>query len=156
MGKEDRLKTRDFALSRLKSQVSSLMRHILVADDEQNTLLTMQFILEVANYKVTTAENGQEALGKILKAKDNGSPVDLLITDIQMPCLTGLELIDELNRLGIDIPILVITGYGSEELVMELTRKGCNQYLGKPIDDEELAKCVSILLEKGEQKEQGK
>jgi CheY-like chemotaxis protein len=132
------------------------MRHILVADDEQNTLLTMQFILEVANYKVTTAENGQEALGKILKAKDNGSPVDLLITDIQMPCLTGLELIDELNRLGIDIPILVITGYGSEELVMELTRKGCNQYLGKPIDDEELAKCVSILLEKGEQKEQGK
>lgn len=156
MGKEDRLKTRDFALSRLKSQVSSLMRHILVADDEQNTLLTMQFILEVANYKVTTAENGQEALSKILKAKNNGSPVDLLITDIQMPCLTGLELIDELNRLGIDIPILVITGYGSEELVMELTRKGCNQYLGKPIDDEELAKCVSILLEKGEQKEQGK
>ena len=124
------------------------MRHILVADDEQNTLLTMRFILEVANHKVTTAENGQEALGKILKAKNNGRPVDLLITDIQMPCLTGLELIDELNRLGIDIPILVITGYGNEELVMELTRKGCNQYLDKPIDDEELVERVAMLLEK--------
>ena len=108
----------------------------------------MRFILEVANYKVTTAENGQEALGKILKAKNNGRPVDLLITDIQMPCLTGLELIDELNSLGIDIPVLVITGYGNEELATELMRKGCDEYLDKPIDDEELVKRVAVLLEK--------
>jgi CheY-like chemotaxis protein len=123
-------------------------RHILVADDEQNALLTMQFILEVANYRVSIAENGQEALDKILKARDNGAPVELLITDIQMPYLTGLELMDELNRLGVRIPVLAITGYGDKELASELTRKGCYECLDKPIDDEELVECVAMLFGK--------
>ena len=122
-------------------------KHILVADDEQNMLLSMQFVLEVADYKVTTAENGQEALGKILEAESGGSPIDLLITDIQMPLLTGLELIDELNRLQMDMPVLVITGYGSEELATGLMRGGRNEYLDKPIDDEELVERVAVLLE---------
>ena len=123
-------------------------KHILVADDEQNTLLTMQFILEVADYRVTTAENGQEALDRILEAKSSINPIDLLITDIQMPGLTGLELIDVLKRQEMDIPVLVITGHGNRELVMELTRKGCNECLDKPIDDEELVERVAIILER--------
>ena len=122
-------------------------KHILVADDEQNLLLSMQFVLEVADYKVTTAENGQEALDKILEAESGGSPIDLLITDIQMPLLTGLELIDKLNRLQMDVPVLVITGYGSEELAAGLTRGDRNEYLDKPIDDEELVERVAVLLE---------
>jgi len=123
-------------------------KHILVVDDEQNMLLAIRFILEVANYKVTTAENGQEALDKILKAKNNCSEIELLILDIQIPCLTGLELIDELNRLKIDIPILVITGYGNQELFRELIRKGCNYYLDKPFDDEQLIQRVAMILER--------
>jgi phosphoserine phosphatase RsbU/P len=119
-------------------------KHILIADDEQNTLMTLQFILEVADYRVTTADNGREALDKVL---DSGSPVDLLITDIQMPGLTGLELMDELNRLKIGVPFLAITGYGNKELIAELTSRGCHKYLDKPIDEEELVECVAMLLE---------
>ena len=122
-------------------------KHILVADDEQNTLMTMQFILEVANYRVTTAENGQEALDDILESRNTDSPIDLLITDIQMPGLTGLELIDELNRLNMRIPFLVITGYGNHELTAELTDRGCHGCLDKPIDEEELVNSVAMLLE---------
>ena len=121
--------------------------HILVVDDEENMLLTMQFILEVAGYKITTAEDGQEALERILKARNNGNPVELLITDIQMPRLTGMELIDELNRLEIGIPVLVITGYGDEEMITELSSKGCDEYLDKPFDDENLVERVVNLLE---------
>jgi CheY-like chemotaxis protein len=58
-------------------------KNILIADDEFNMLLTMQFILEVENYSVTTAENGEEALDKIIHRKDTKNPFDLLITDIQ-------------------------------------------------------------------------
>lgn len=123
--------------------------HVLVVDDEQNMLLTMQFILEVAGYKITTAEDGQEALERILKARSNGNPVELLITDIQMPRLTGMELIDELNRLEIGIPVLVITGYGDEQMITELSRKGCDEYLDKPFDDERLVERVANLLEGG-------
>ena len=124
--------------------------HILVVDDEQNMLLTMQFILEVAGYKITTAEDGQEALERILKAESNGNPVELLVTDIQMPRLTGMELIDELNRLEIGIPVLAITGYGDEQMITELSRKGCDEYLDKPFDDEDLVERVVALLEEKE------
>jgi CheY-like chemotaxis protein len=123
-------------------------KHILVVDDEQNMLLTIQFILEVENYQVTTAQNGRQALAKILAAKNSGNDIELLILDIQMPCLTGLQLIDELKRLGINIPILVITGYGNRELARELMLKGCGELLNKPFDDEELIKRITMLLEK--------
>ena len=122
-------------------------KHILVADDERNTLMTMQFILEVADYRVTTVENGREALDRILESSNTNSPIDLLVTDIQMPGLTGLELIDELNRLEIDMPLLAITGYENRELIAELTDRGCDKCLDKPIDEEELVKCVAALLE---------
>jgi CheY-like chemotaxis protein len=121
-------------------------KHILVADDEQNTLLIMQFILEVADYRVSTAESGQDALERILESRNTSNPVDLLITDVQMPGLTGLELIEELDRLKINIPCLVVTGYGTKELVAELMSKGCDKCMDKPIDEEELVKCVAMLL----------
>ena len=126
-------------------------KHILVADDEQNTLMTMQFILEVADYEVTTVGNGRAALDKILKSRNTDSPIDLLVTDIQMPGLTGVELIDEINRLKINIPLLAITGYGNRELIAELINRGCDKCLDKPIDEAELVECVAALLGKRDQ-----
>jgi len=126
-------------------------KHILVVDDEENMLHTMEFILEAADHRVTTARNGREALKRILAAKDESSPVDLLIADVQMPSLTGLELIDELSRLDISVPVLVITGYGNRKLAIELRRRGYGEYLDKPFDDEELVKRVAMLLERNRQ-----
>lgn len=122
-------------------------RHILVADDELNMLRSLEFILEVGGYKVTGVKNGQEALDIILNASNSDSPIDLVITDIQMPGLNGLELIDELNRLSIDIPIFVITAYGSGNLTKTLRNKGNIECIDKPIDDEDLLNRVHILFE---------
>lgn len=122
-------------------------RHILVADDELNMLRSLEFILEVAGYKVTGVKNGQDALDKILLATNSGSPIELIITDIQMPGLNGMELIDELSRLEMNIPIFVITAYGSHNLVKTLREKGEIQCIDKPIDDEELLNRVKILFE---------
>jgi len=122
-------------------------KHILVVDDERNMLRTMEFILEAAHYKVTAADDGREALERILAARDSNSPIDLLIVDIRMPGLTGMELMDELDRLNVDMPVFVITGHGDKELVIELLRKGCREYLDKPFDDEELVKRVATLLD---------
>lgn len=121
-------------------------KHILVVDDEENVLLGIQFILEVEGYQVTTAKNGNEALEKINKANNDGQLFQLLITDIQMPGLTGLELMDELKNMGIDIPTMVITGYGNCELKKELANKGCNGYIDKPIDEEELINRIGLLI----------
>ena len=122
--------------------------HIFVVDNEQNMLRTLAFILEAAEYSVTTAGNGREALEKIQMARDRHIPIDLLITDVRMPGLTGLELIDELRRLHIDVPVFVVTGFGDKKLVIELLRRGCEEYLDKPFDDEELIQRVTRLLAK--------
>ena len=122
--------------------------HVLVVDDEQNMRNTLAFILETANYQVTTAAEGREALEEILAARENGRPVDLLITDFRLPGLTGLQLIDELNYLKIKIPVLVITAYGNRSLFLQLMRTGCADYLDKPFDYKELVKRVDSLVEK--------
>ena len=122
--------------------------HILVVDDEQNMRNTLTFILETASYQVTTAAEGRAALEGILAARESDRPVDLLITDIRLPGLTGLQLIDELNYLKIKIPVLVITAYGDRSLLLELMRTGCADYLDKPFDYKELVRRVGSLMEK--------
>jgi CheY-like chemotaxis protein len=122
--------------------------HILVVDDEQNMRNTLAFILETANYHVTTAAEGRSALKEILAAREGDRPVDLLITDMRLPGLTGLQLIDELNYLKIKIPVLVITAYGDRSLLLELERTGCTDYLDKPFDYKELVRRVDSLMEK--------
>ena len=122
--------------------------HILIVDDEQNMLNTLAFILEAANYRVTTATEGREALEEMLAARERGCPIDLLITDIRLPGLTGLQLIDELNYLKIKIPVLVITAYRDQSMVLELMRTSCAGYLDKPFDYKELVKRVDLLVEK--------
>jgi DNA-binding response OmpR family regulator len=125
-------------------------KHLLVVDDERNMLQTLKFILETANYRVTTAVDGQEALEEILAAQESYRPINLLITDIRMPGLTGLQLIDELNYLNIKMPILVITAYGDKTLFIKLMRAGCADYLDKPFDSRELVRRVGLLVERAE------
>lgn len=73
---------------------------------------------------------------------------DLLITDIQMPGMTGLELINEVNLMGINLPILVITNYGTRKLIIELMREGCMDYLDKPFTTKEFTNRVARVLKK--------
>ncbi len=121
-------------------------KHILIADDEQNTLDTLGFILESADYEVDLVENGREALVKILSAKEIKHSFDLLVTDLRMPVMSGLELIDSLRKLNIEVPVLVITSYDSSDL-MEQGQRGENiEYLTKPFGDQEFLARIKNLL----------
>jgi len=121
-------------------------KRILIADDEENMLITLQFILESAGYKVSTATNGKQAIGKILAEKEKNDPFDLLIVDIQMPYMTGLELIDELRCSGIFIPFIAMTGFDSEELAREISLRGCDEYIEKPFNEDELINFIEKQL----------
>jgi CheY-like chemotaxis protein len=113
-------------------------KHILVVDDEQNMVLTVQFILESAGYDVVTARSGEEALVLARRGTASGERLDLILTDIQMQGLTGLELIDALRVAGIATPVLVMTGYGNREAALEVKRRGCAELLEKPFDEDDL------------------
>lgn len=123
-------------------------RHILIADDEPGLRRSLLLVLSEAGYEVTLAEDGQAALDKILAAREEGELPDLLVTDIQMPNMSGLELIDELARREIALPSLVITGYGDKETVVELLRKGCKDFIDKPFGPEEALGRVEEVLAK--------
>lgn len=122
-------------------------KHILVVDDEENTLRSMEFILEAANYQVSVARNGLEAFVKVISDDCKGyTPVDLIITDIQMPVLTGLKLLEKLEEFNYSIPVLIVTSYGNKKLYSELDKKGYSEHLDKPIEEEELLSRVERLV----------
>jgi len=125
-------------------------KHILIAEDEEHTRLSLSLLLKMAGYNVTTAKDGMDALNKIIELKESYKAVDLLITDIYMPDMSGIELIDALEKNEISIPIIVITGYGDKEMILDLMRKGCSDYIEKPFNAQELIARLPLIFEKQE------
>jgi sigma-B regulation protein RsbU (phosphoserine phosphatase) len=125
-------------------------KKILLVDDEEEVLRTMNFILNAENYSVSTALNGQEALGVMHSASANGSPYDLLVTDIQMPVMSGLELIGAVRKEGNRIPVLTATGYGDKNLIIELMRNDCTEYIDKPLDINDFVNRIRGIFDRQE------
>ncbi|MFC2173214.1 response regulator [Acidobacteriota bacterium] len=120
--------------------------NVLVADDEHHTRLALSLILKKAGFDVTSVGDGIKALNKIREATDDAAPFDLLVIDIQMPRLTGLEVIKELENLKVIFPILIISGYKHKEIVADIARSGCIAYAEKPFRPDELLHHIDVLL----------
>ena len=121
-------------------------RHILVADDEPNFLKSIEFLLEVKEYQVTLANSGHSALSLLEKANQQGPAIDLLITDIFLPGLSGIDLIDAINYYQFKTPVMVISGMLSEKLKFQIRERGVTACLSKPFDEDALLQQVSLLL----------
>ncbi|MCP4605565.1 MAG: response regulator [Proteobacteria bacterium] len=111
-------------------------RHILVTDDEEHTLLALSLVLRKAGFRVTTFSDGTEALDKVLELTAAAEPIDLLVVDIEMPGMTGLEVIEKIERLNLVLPIVVISGYEARGLLAERLRLGGVWFLEKPFEPE--------------------
>jgi len=121
---------------------------ILVVDDEEDVRETIKLQLEAENYNVIEAENGEEAI-KVLKSGDNMTNCGLILCDIRMPKVNGIEYIDYLKEQAPGIPVVVITGYPDTEMAVGLLKKGVNDYLVKPVESEKLMKVVNKLVAGG-------
>ncbi len=120
---------------------------ILIADDEKHTRLALHLVLRQAGFEVVLAKNGRDAYEKIQQTVAQGSTISLIITDFKMPELDGLGLIDRLKADNITIPTIVITGYGDNNLALELQDRGCAAYLDKPFIPEEVLNRVETVLQ---------
>lgn len=116
---------------------------ILIIDDEPAILQVMEANLRVDGYGVQTAAGGFEGLNKLRQQR-----FDTVILDYQMPNLDGLTLLEEMKRLGIDIPVIVITAYGTIEQAVKAMRLGAIDYLTKPINYDELSLVVRNAVAK--------
>ena len=122
-------------------------KHILLADDEPGFRFSAGLALRIAGYRVTEAEDGMDALDGLIRLKEEGTPVDLLVTDLRMPNLSGAELVDTLRRHDVPVPVFVVSGFGDPESLRELSAAGIVEYLEKPFHPSELVERIRNILE---------
>ena len=122
---------------------------ILVVDDEKNIRLTLSQALEVLEVETDTAANGEEALTK-LKEKEFG----LILLDLKMPGMDGMEVLRQLSKIRPDIRIIILTAYGTVELAVEAMQLGAADFIQKPFTPEEIRELVSRVLDREKLDEQ--
>lgn len=122
---------------------SSKKESILVVDDSPDTLEVLQRNLESKGYRLFTAPGAVEAI-KILES----TPLDLVITDLKMPEVSGLSLVRHIQENFGDTEVMMITGYPSIEGAVEAVKSGAEEYLAKPFTEEELFSAVKRALDK--------
>ncbi len=122
---------------------------VLIAEDEEITLKHLVNALQKEGYVIVGTQNGADALQKI-----ENDHFDLLIADIKMPGLTGIELLEKIKEKQLEAEVIIITGYGSIGSVVEAMKKGAYDYVTKPFDlDELLLKVRKIHEQKTLKKE---
>ncbi|MCB1025297.1 MAG: sigma-54-dependent Fis family transcriptional regulator [Acidobacteria bacterium] len=115
------------------------MRRVLVIDDDVSTLEMMRFQLESEKFAVSTANNGEIGL-ELIKEDE----FDLILTDLNLPDIDGIEMVRRSKEISPDTEVIMITGHGSSSKAVEATKAGAFYYIEKPVDFEEL----SILMGK--------
>ena len=121
-------------------------KRVLIADDERHFRFSVSLALKRQGHIVVEAGNGVEALEEIRQAVTEGNPFDLLICDLEMAPVGGLELIDSLKNKGVTIPVLVVSGYFDDALFSELVKRALLDYMEKPISPGDLMNRVDHLL----------
>lgn len=121
------------------------MAKILVIDDEKAIRRSIREILEFEKHKVEEAEEGMMALNMALK-----NEYDIILSDIKMPKLDGIELLQKLIENNVPSTVIIMSGHGTIETAVDAVKKGAYDYLAKPIDLNRLLVCVRNALEKGE------
>ena len=116
--------------------------NILIIDDEKNIREGLSASLEMEGYNTVLAENGKEGLELFAKGD-----IDLVITDLRMPQVTGEEVLEKIISGSPGIPVIVLTGHGSIDTAVEAMRKGAYDFLTKPLNLDRLTLIVKRALQ---------
>jgi DNA-binding NtrC family response regulator len=116
---------------------------ILVVDDEPTVLDACVRALSRGRFEVYAAAGGAEAMSRL-----NGEAFDLLLTDIKMPAIDGLELVRHARQVDPDLPCVVLTGHGTLDAAIESIRLGVSGFVVKPFTLQALMRAVEAPLEK--------
>ena len=117
--------------------------NILVIDDEESIRHMLSVLLGGEGWMVTTADDGEEGL-KALLAND----YDLVLCDVRMPGIDGLELLDEIDERDIDTTVIVMSAFGSRELAIKALKAGAYDYIDKPFERDEILLTVVKAVER--------
>ena len=117
------------------------METILIVDDEKNYPPILAAVMEEEGFEPLMANSGEEALA-ILKHSD----VDLVLTDMKMPSMDGIELLENVKKKDPELPVIMMTAHGTVEKAVEAMQKGAYSYIMKPFDNDSLILYVNKAI----------
>jgi two-component system, NtrC family, response regulator AtoC len=123
---------------------STIHRRILVVDDEENLRHMLTVLLKREGYEVSAVANGEAALAEL-----QARPYDLVLADVRMPKLGGLELLEALRTRSIPATVIMMSAYGTIETAIEAMKRGAYDYISKPFKPDE----ILLVLRKAEERE---
>jgi len=115
---------------------------ILIVDDEAGPRESLRMILKPV-YKIYTAANGKEALALIQKEN-----IDLVTLDLNMPGLSGIDVLKEIKKIRSDVEVIIITGYGTLKNAQEVIRYGAGDFISKPFNVADIISIISKSFER--------
>jgi len=119
------------------------MSTVLVVDDEKNYLVVLEELLSDEGYEVVTASSASEALEII-----RGTPVHTVLSDIKMPGMSGIELLDRLSSTDPDLPVILMTAYAEVDQAVAAMKRGALDHIQKPFDNRDVKRAVARGVEK--------
>src|SRR5437660_4611213 len=117
------------------------MAHLLIVDDDNNTLASLARAFRMAGHEATVCDNAARAL-ELVKSQ----PFDMMLSDVVMPGKDGLALLEDLRHQGIALPVVMISGQANIEMAVRATRLGAIDFLEKPLSTEKLLLTVDNVL----------
>ena len=121
------------------------MTRLLIAEDEERMRRLLGMLLSNADYELELAADGREALKAFQE-----NPADVVITDLRMPQMGGMDLIKEIRELDPDVPIIVITAFGSIESAVDAMRAGATDYITKPFEEARIKLAIQRAVQERE------
>jgi two-component system, NtrC family, response regulator AtoC len=121
-----------------------VVRHVLVVDDEESLRHMLVVLLKREGYEATAVASGEQALQELAQKS-----YDVVISDVRMPKMGGLELVDEIHRREIPTTVIIMTAFGSIDIAIEAMKRGAYDYISKPFRPDE----VVLVLKKAEERE---
>ena len=119
------------------------MKKILIIDDEKSIRKTLREILEYEKYIVDDAIDGSEGISMIQKGR-----YDIILCDIKMPKMDGIEVLEKIMQIAADTPVVMISGHGNIETAVEAVKKGAFDFIAKPLDLNRLLLTIRNAMDK--------
>ncbi len=119
---------------------------VMIVDDEDNVRKVLRLTLTKAGYDVVEADHGGKGI-EVIGSDDNMFMLDIIICDIRMPKINGLEAIAFFQQQYPSVPVIVVTGYPDQKMATDLLGRGVFDYLVKPVDKEKLLATVKAAME---------
>jgi DNA-binding NtrC family response regulator len=121
----------------------SIMPKVLIVDDEERLRNTMRKLLAVEGLEADSAGSGEEAVEKLRAGK-----FDVIILDVRMPGMTGVETLAEIKKIDPEVEVIILTGYASVDTAKDIMKLGAYDYLLKPYSKEELMDRIDAAFDR--------